>query len=138
MHGTEEAAAVWQDTWTDHVKEKGILAPAQRFLLGVVFLLVAARRELAKFLVHMSRKFEIRRTGRIGYDEGCATKMKILKPTVRLNSHLGESELEADPRHAKDLLQMFNMEKCMPGATPRQRLDDKEVEGITAIPLLDW
>ena len=87
--------------------------------------------------MHLSTKFEKRRTGQIGYVEGCATEMEILQRFARLNPDVGEIALEADPRHFTELLQMFNMEECDLSATPRQRLDDKGVYRVATTPLLD-
>ena len=80
-----------------------LLGPELRGLChGDDFLLVPVRRELKEFEAHVSANFERGRTGHIVYGEGC------------VNPDLGECELEADPRHVKELPQMFNMEKYKP------------------------
>ena len=72
MYGTEDAVAVWKDTWTDHVKQKPIQMGSARSALFAVpdlrdlchgddFLLVAERRELEEFGAHLSAKFEMRK-----------------------------------------------------------------------------
>ena len=76
MNGTEDAAAVWRATWTNHVGEEGIQIGSASSVLfagpelqglchGDDCWLVAARREL-EIEAHLSTKFEIRRTGHIG------------------------------------------------------------------------
>ena len=107
-----------------------------RLCHGDEFLLVAARRELEECEMHLSTKFEKRRTGKIGYVEECATEMEILQRVARLNRDFSEIALGADPRLVTELLQMFNMEECDLSASPRQRLDDKEVHRVPTTPLL--
>ena len=119
---TEDAAAVWQESWTEHVKEKGFHmgsassalfagAPALRGLChGADLLLVAARRELEEFEVHLSTRI-------IGQGEGCVTRWTSGSASCGATETLGRCQ--TDPRHVTELLRMVDMEKCKPTTTPR-------------------
>ena len=148
MYGTEDAASVWQDTWSDHVRSDGVrigqASPAlfmKEDLRGLChgddFVIVACRRDLLGFETHLKSKFATRRTGHLGFAEDCDTEVDILKRTVRVVRDKKVIELEADRRHVEMLLAAFKMEMCKPAATPRVKVDDVEVQRIAATPVLE-
>ena len=148
MYGTEDAASIWQDTWSEHVKTHGVrlgLASSALFVKddlrglchGDDFMLVAARPELEAFRAHLALKFEVRVTGHIGYGAGCDRELEVLKRTIRLDPVSRVMELEADTRHVDTLLDMFGLEGCKPAATPRQKIGDKMLAQIAGTPALD-
>ena len=78
LYGTEDASNIWQDTWTDHLREDGHrIGQASAALFakddlrglchGDDFVVCAARRALLQFEAHMKTKFDVRRTGHIGF-----------------------------------------------------------------------
>ena len=149
MYGTEDAASVWQDTWTDHLRADAIeIGKASTALFakgldlkglchGDDFVVVASRGDLEAFESHLRQRFDVRRTGHVGYASDCDSETDVLKRTIRIDRAKRVIELEADPRHVESLLEQFNLRKCKPALTPRVKIDEKELARITASPALD-
>ena len=150
MYGTEDAASVWHETWSSHIVSQGYAlgraSPALFHGIGVRglchgddFITVGSRRSLEKFEKVLSAKFEIRRTGHIGYaDEFPEVQtIDILKREVRLYKQNAMIEIEADRRHVQVLVRDFGLETAKVTATPRVRLDEKELEKIAETTALD-
>ena len=148
MYGTEDAASVWQDTWSDHLRRGGVrigrASPAlfmKEGLRGLChgddFAVVAARQDLLDFEALLQAKFATRRTGHLGFAEDCDTEIRVLNRTIRVDRSAETIELEADKRHVEVLLATFQMDKCKPAATPRVKLDEKEIQRVAATALLE-
>ena len=88
VYGTKDAASAWQDAWSDHLKREVAhwKTPAQCCSLETVFVESAtAMAVLQRDENWMSvAKFDVRRTGDIGYGDGCGMGMETLKWRVRL------------------------------------------------------
>ena len=76
MYGTEDAAAIWLDTWTEHISKAqyttGISNPTlingngvKGLCHGDDFVMVGGRSDLEAFEKHMASAFSLRRVGHI-------------------------------------------------------------------------
>lgn len=143
MYGTEDAASIWEDTWSQHLVKFGVkLGRASPALFtkegqkgmchGDDFAVVASRQDLLSFEEHLKKAFEMRRTGHLGYAEDCESEISILGRLIRIDRENRVVELEADPKHVEELTRMYGLGKARAAATPRTKIDAKETDRMEA------
>ena len=114
MYGTEDAAAIWLDTWTEHITKAGYTTGISNPTLisdndvkglchGDDFVIVGGRSNLIAFEKHMAEAFSLRRVGHIGMAEDTDTQITVLNRSIRVDRHRDLFEIEADERHVKKL-----------------------------------
>ena len=120
MYGTQDAASIWGDTWSDVLKESsmkvGTACPAffyscdgdlnlKGLCHGDDFCVFARQNQLQTFgKVHVKR-FEVKQTGDIGFSLSDAKELKIFNRTIKIDVLNDEMTLEADTRLVEGALE---------------------------------
>eukprot|EP00974_Lingulodinium_polyedra_P003811 358019-Lingulodinium_polyedra.AAC.1 len=109
MYGTRDAAAIWGETWAEHLRKNGYSIGkanpaffhdklARGFCHGDDFCVLASRRKLEAFEKMLGSEYDIKRVGIVGYGNE-EKELQVLDRTVRVVDAGGLVELEADTRH---------------------------------------
>ncbi len=147
MYGTQDAARIWMKTWGEHLRNNGFelgvsnpslfrSANVVGFCHGDDFTICTTEAEAEKFGKLLGEKFEVRRTGLIGFAPHLPKELEVLRRKVRIvDDNL--MEVEADARHVEQLLKDLSLTKGNTVTTPRVKSSAKEAEAIEKSPLLD-
>ena len=149
MYGTQDASSIWQETYSQLVKEHGIEIgtawPAifydpesdARFMVhGDDFVILGDEQAQKRIEQILAKKFEFRVDGFIG--PGCKSQvMTVLKRILEYNPETGAITYEADPRHAQLVIKGLELDQSgvKSVATPSEK--QKSEEAFDEHPLLD-
>jgi hypothetical protein len=149
MYGTEDASNIWQKDWTAHLAEKGykcgVAQPAcfyhaQKDVRGLAhgddFVIVASRSEAEAFGKMLGERYDLKRTGRIGFGPGDDRELTVLNRILRTVPEERRVEMEADPRHAELAIKDLGLTSAKSVATPRIKRKAEEVLADEETPLL--
>ena len=110
MYGTQDAAHIWGETWIPLLEENGATIGVSnrslfgdRFRRGLChgddFAVVASYEKLIEFGKILESKFDVKRSGIIGFGKGLDKTLTLLNRTIRINDREGCIELEPDGKH---------------------------------------
>ena len=89
------------------------------FCHGDDFCVAGCREEMESFGEIISGRFEVRKTGHIGFDDDVGKEFKLLNRTVRVDVANDRMEVEADEKHVQMLLHDLELQNAKTVATPR-------------------
>ena len=159
MYGTQDAAQVWADTWSEHLAGRdfqiGVANPSlfhgwdnqvHGLCHGDDFVIVSSGPHADAFELMLEEKFEIKQSGRIGFghhpkdhrgreiERSCSVLNRTLTCEVPANGPAYLS-IEADPKHIQSCIEDFNLTKCRRAATPRVKADASRGDLFESPPL---
>ena len=121
MYGTRDAGAIWEQCYADALIamgfEQGKASPCcfkhvgwnvQVVVHGDDFTALGNSRGLDKYEQAMSKAFEVKLKGRLGYEKGDESEMRVLNRILRVTSQ--GLLYEPDPRHVELLLNALRVE----------------------------
>ena len=147
MYGTQDASSVWQETYTELLKQNGITHgqawPAVfcsksrdiKLLVHGDDFLVLGDEDAQNFLSGvLAQKFEFRVDGCIGPEDRDGTVLTVLNRIVEYNKDTGTITYEADPRHAEMIVKTLGLESAKVVSTPSEKQTLDEVLTDMALP----
>ena len=149
MYGTLDAAHIWQETYTEWLKECGIRQcigwPALymhdeldlRFLVHGDDFVALGDEDALKFLEKkLKEKFELRVDGLIGPDATDGTSMSVLNRIISYNKADGVVSYEADARHAEQIVKELDLTNAKAVTTPSEKQRQEDVLDAEDLPVL--
>ena len=132
MYGTQDAAHVWQDDYSNHLKTHNFIQGSawtsvfrhkdkdvKLLVHGDDFLVLADAEGQAFMRKVLSERYEYRCDGVIG--EGANDHLTILNRIVSYDKKTGAVTYEADPRHAEMIIRQLNLQDAKAIATPAEK-----------------
>ena len=139
MYGTQDAASIWQATYSELLQEHGIQAGTAwpsifydtqsdaRFLVhGDDFLILGDEDAQKRIATILAKKFEFRVDGCVGPEESDGTVMSVLNRILEYNKSTGTLTYEADPRHAEIIVKQLQLEGAREVSTPSTKQTGEE------------
>ncbi|CAK9049785.1 Retrovirus-related Pol polyprotein from transposon TNT 1-94 [Includes: Protease [Durusdinium trenchii] len=139
MYGTQDAASIWQATYSELLQEHGIQAGTAwpsifydtqsdaRFLVhGDDFLILGDEDAQERIATILAKKFEFRVDGCVGPEESDGTVMSVLNRILEYNKSTGTLTYEADPRHAEIIVKQLQLEGAREVSTPSVKQTGEE------------
>ena len=137
MYGTQDAAAIWQQTWAEHLAKHGYRTGSANPALfagrgarglchGDDFCVVAARVVLEQFGRMLAEAFDVKQTGLLDFDAAGADEMKMLNRTLRLDCARRVVSIEPEERHVQTMVSDLGLGSARAAATPRTALTEEQ------------
>lgn len=132
MYGTQDAANDWGETWREAVRghgyQPGVANPSLirgEFVKGFChrddLFVAAAEEELDKFGRGLGSRFDVRQTGRVGFEPRLKNDLRILNRVLRVDPEQDCIDLVPDLKHVQVLTNEFGLETSKGVDTPRVR-----------------
>ena len=149
MYGTQDASAVWQETYIALLKEFnvecGTAWPSifyhrendSRFLCHGDDFIIVADEDGQQFVERiLARRFEYRVDGCIGPEAKDGTVMTVLNRIIEFDKSTGVIRYEGDPRHAETVIKQLGLEGAKPVTTPAEKVTGQEALAASGLPVL--
>ena len=149
MYGTMDAASIWQETYTDLLKEHdikpGVAWPSifyheasdSRILCHGDDFVVLSDDDGQKFIESvLAKKFEYRIDGCVGPEAQDGTAMTVLNRIIEYDKKSGTIYYEADPRHAEAVVKQLKLENAKEVTTPGEKVSQDEAFRAMELPPL--
>ena len=141
LYGTQDASNIWQQDYTKLLLSGGwkpgrsnpslfySKATEGRGLChGDDLMILADDDTLAEFDKLLRSRYDVKRTGALGFDPGDDHEVVMLNRVLRATTIDGEEfiEIEADSRHAELIVQKLGLTTATAAATPSVKLSDAQ------------
>ena len=152
MYGTRDASATWQDDYLEHLEAneyiRGACSPAVfrgtgadeacGLVHGDDFAALSDEEGLVRMEAVLGKRYEFKRVGKLGPDAADDKEVGFLNRLLRFTGTAAEPhmELEADPKHARSIIEQLGLRGAKAAATPAVKMtQDDAREQLEAEPL---
>ena len=152
MYGTRDASATWQDDYLEHLEAneyvRGACSPAVfrgtgadeacGLVHGDDFAVLSDEEGLVRMEAVLGKRYEFKRVGKLGPDAADDKEVGFLNRLLRFTGTAAEPhmELEADPKHARSIIEQLGLREAKVAATPAVKMTQEDArEQLEAEPL---